>query len=83
LFVAGGKWAALRVGGVEVFNFKGLGQYNEWAGRVYLRAGLHRIAVDFAVLDKAYRGTDSALTIQYSGPGIEKQVVPESVLFHK
>lgn len=48
------------------------------SSRVALQKGIHRIEVSYF---QAYG--QSGLEIQYEGPGIHKQLIPPSVLFHK
>ncbi len=50
----------------------------EEPGTVVLRAGLHRIEVKYMQC-----GGGKSLIASWSGPGIEKQEIPASVLFHK
>lgn len=56
----------------------GLHGMNELSGQKYLPAGLHTVRLDF------FENTGLAgLVLSYSGPGIAKQIVPASILFHR
>ena len=49
----------------------------ERSGRIALRAGVHPIRVTY------FEGTGGqSLKVSYEGPGINKMIVPDSVLFH-
>ena len=56
-----------------------LDPYREWAARVALEAGLQPIR-----LRCRYGGGRStpSLSVKYEGPGVAKQTVPASALFH-
>lgn len=69
----------LTVGRLDLIDTKGLGPYREWAARLALEAGLHPIR-----LRCRYGGGRSrpTLSVKYEGPGVAKQTVPASALFH-
>ncbi|MHC4199620.1 MAG: PA14 domain-containing protein, partial [Planctomycetota bacterium] len=69
--------AALEVAGRELVDMKGLGPYRVWKAGISLRAGFHPIRVWYR---PPKRGR-SSLTVRYSGPGIERQRVPDWALF--
>jgi len=50
----------------------------EEPGNIGLKAGLHKIAVKYMQC-----GGGKALTVSWSGPGMEKREIPGTVLFHK
>ncbi len=70
--------AGLEVAGRELVDMKGLGPYRVWKAGISLRAGFHPIKVWY---QPPKRGRNS-LTLKYSGPGIERQRVPDGALFH-
>lgn len=53
------------------------GRWKEWSARIALRAGFHPIRLQY----DSPKG--EGLVVKYSGPGIEKQTVPEWALYHK
>ncbi len=55
----------------------GLHGDREVAGQIGLRKGIYPIKVQFFENEGG-----EALTVRYKGPGIEKQIIPENVLFH-
>ena len=69
----------LTVGRLDLIDTTGLGPYREWAARVALEAGLQPIR-----LRCRYGGGRStpSLSVKYEGPGVAKQTVPASALFH-
>ncbi|MHC4502081.1 MAG: PA14 domain-containing protein, partial [Planctomycetota bacterium] len=69
--------AGLEVAGRELVDMKGLGPYRVWKAGISLRAGFHPIRVWYR---PPKRGR-SSLTVRYSGPGIERQRVPDWALF--
>ena len=68
----------LWIGDCLVVDNNGLHAPFERAGVVTLEAGLHPIRVGYA---EAAGG--ETLVVSYEGPGVEKQVIPASVLFRK
>jgi len=66
----------ISIDGSEVVNNDGIHAYQETSGSVNLSAGLHTIGIEF------FQATTSGqeLTISYQGPGITKEVIPDSVL---
>jgi len=69
----------ITVGRLDLIDTTGLGPYREWAARVALEAGLQPIR-----LRCRYGGGRStpSLSVKYEGPGVAKQTVPASALFH-
>ena len=66
----------LYIDGYEVVNNDGAHGVQEESGSIPLAAGMHRIEVSFFEI-----GGGEVLEVAYKGPGIEKQSVPDSVLF--
>ncbi len=66
----------LYIGGTLVVNNDGVHGAVETSGQIGLRAGKHAIRVDF------FENTGGeVLTVSYAGPGITKQVIPNSALY--
>jgi len=65
------------VGGQEVVNNDGLHAYTEKLGDVALKAGYYPFTVAFFQADGA-----KYLRVFWEGPGIKKQRIPASALFH-
>lgn len=61
----------------EKLLFEELDREINYEGEIYLKAGYHPVKIDYynSRADRAF------LEIYYSGPGIEKQVLPNTVLF--
>ncbi len=67
----------LYIGGTLVVDNDGLHGMTEKKGVVPLEAGLHPIRVEF------FEGSGGdGLKVSFEGPGIKKQEIPESVIFH-
>ncbi len=74
-FTASDDGSRLYIDGALVVNNDGLHATQEVQGTVTLTAGVHDIEVQF------FEATGGeALTVSYSGPGLARQVIPESVL---
>jgi len=76
-YVASDDGSRLYIGEDLIVDNDGLHGSEEVMGRVALAAGIHPIKVGFF---QKTGGVD--FTVSYSGPGIEKQTVPASTLFH-
>ena len=57
----------------------GLGRFKEWGAGIALRAGLHPIKLKYRY---GSGRVPSMLSIKYEGPGIDKQSIPDQVLYH-
>jgi len=68
----------LWIGDQLVLDDDGIHGAREVSEYVALAAGLHPITVTYFEL-----AGDESLHVAYSGPGIEKQIVPAEILFHK
>jgi parallel beta-helix repeat protein len=66
----------LYIDGVQVVDNNGLHAAQEQSGTIGLKAGKHAISVGFF-----QQGGDQVLAVEYSGPGISKQVIPTWSLF--
>jgi alpha-mannosidase len=66
----------LYIGGQEIVSNDGLHGMREKNGQIALGAGLHSLRVTFFE-----RGGDDDLVVSWTGPGIDKQVIPPSALF--
>lgn len=66
----------LYIDGYEVVDNDGAHGVQEASGFIPLAAGMHRIEVPFFEI-----GGGEVLEVAYKGPGIDKQSVPDSVLF--
>jgi PA14 domain/Secretion system C-terminal sorting domain len=64
------------IGDVTVINNNGLHAAQELTGWMGLKAGKHAITVEFFE-----KGGDQVLTLSYQGPGLPKQLVPQTALF--
>lgn len=69
--------SVLYIGNKLVVNNDGLHSQKEVSSVIGLKAGLHAIKVAYI-----QQAVDSSLHVFYSGPGITKQEIPGSVLFH-
>ncbi|HTV63609.1 MAG TPA: ATP-binding protein [Verrucomicrobiae bacterium] len=69
---------AIKVAGIPIVDNDGLHKAAAKSGAVFLTAGLHPIQV--AWFNNTYEYT---LEVSYKGPGIARQPVPNSVLFHQ
>jgi hypothetical protein len=69
----------LNVGDIALFDTMGLGRYKEWHAKMALKAGLHPIRLKYRY---ASGRKPPQLSVKYQGPGIDKQSVPDCVLFH-
>lgn len=77
-FTSSDDGSRLYIGTKVVVNNDGYHGAVEKSGKIKLKAGKSPIIVTF------YQGTgDLSLVARWSGPGIEKQEIPPSVLFHK
>jgi hypothetical protein len=56
----------------------GLHGDREVTGQIGLRSGIHPVKVEFFENEGG-----EALTVRYQGPGIDKQIIPANVLYHK
>ena len=77
-FVASDDGSRLWIGDILVVDNDGLHGSQTESGRIALAWGLHPIAVGFF---QRTGGVD--LEVAFRGPGVEHQVVPPAVLFHK
>jgi len=77
-FVRGDDGVKLWLGGDVVIDDDGIHGAREVSEYVALAAGLHPITVTYFELAGVER-----LDVGYEGPGIEKQIVPAEMLFHK
>jgi signal transduction histidine kinase/uncharacterized protein YdeI (BOF family) len=67
---------AIKLASVPVVESEGLHALKEEAGQIYLKAGLHPIRVGW------FNRTDKlGLEVEYEGPGVPQQKIPDSVLF--
>src|SRR5580704_14204509 len=66
----------ISIDGNTVVNNDGIHPYQEMSGSVNLSAGIHTIGIEFFQATTA----GQELTISYQGPGIAKEVIPDSVL---
>ena len=66
----------LYIDNVLVVNNDGLHGATEKSGTIGLKAGKHAISVGFF-----QQGGDQLLTVSYSGPGVSKQIIPNSSLY--
>ena len=69
--------SSLFIDGQRVVDNDGIKNAEERSGKVKLTAGLHPIVVTFF-----QAGGSASLDVRWSGPGVEKQDIPASVLFH-
>jgi hypothetical protein len=76
-FLESDDGSRLFVDGAQVVDNGGLHEMQETPGKVELKAGDHAIKVEF--FDA---GEEAGCILSWKSPKIEKQVVPESVLFH-
>ncbi|SFF26733.1 PA14 domain-containing protein [Spirosoma endophyticum] len=67
----------LLIGTTEVVNNDGGHATQERSGTIGLKAGLHALTVLYFE-----GGGDQTLSVSYSGPGLSKQVIPASALWH-
>ena len=74
-FTSSDDGSKLFVDGNLVVNNDGLHALQEQQGTINLTAGVHDIEVQFFE-----QGGDQILTVGYSGPGLPRQLIPESVL---
>ncbi len=65
------------IDGIEVVNHDGSHGPAEMGGAIGLRKGLHRLVVEYF---EDHGG--QVLQLEYEGPGIVKQPIPETILFH-
>ena len=65
----------ISIDGSTVVNNDGIHAYQEQSGNVNLSAGLHSIGIEYFEASGAQE-----LTVSYAGPGIAKEVIPDSVL---
>ncbi|GAB3643136.1 PA14 domain-containing protein [Spirosoma arcticum] len=75
-YTASDDGSKLLIGSAEVVNNDGLHPVVEKSGVVGLKAGKHAFTVLYL-----QRGGGQALTLSYSGPGLNKQVVPTTAFF--
>jgi S1-C subfamily serine protease len=76
-YLASDDGSRLYVGKTLVVDHDGLHGLDEKRGIVRLRAGKHRIRVEFFEA-----GGDEGLTLRYEGPGLRKRPIPAKALFH-
>jgi len=75
-YVRASRGCLLTLGEWTVIDSRYFGPYREWSCSVALQQGLHPISL-------LYYGTGSPfLSVDWSGPGIEKQSIPAEVLYH-
>jgi hypothetical protein len=68
---------SVSVAGTVLVSHSGTSERQERSGKVRLAVGMHPLRVEWFDRDG-----DRLLKLSYEGPGVEKQVVPEGVLFH-
>jgi len=68
--------STLHIGSTLVVNNDGLHSKRERSGTIALTAGKHRIRVEFFE-----KGGGEVLEVRWAGPGISKQLVPDSALW--
>lgn len=76
-FLESDDGSRLLIDGAQVLDNNGLHEMQETPGKVELKAGDHVIKVEF--FDA---GEDAGCILSWKSAKIEKQVVPENVLFH-
>ncbi len=76
-YTASSDGSRLYIGKTLVVNNDGTHSLVEQSGQIALKAGLHAITLEFF----AASGTPQ-LTVSYSGPGLPKQTIPNSALYH-
>lgn len=69
--------STLRIGDQLVVNNDGPHGRTERSGQIALRAGMHSITVSFCEA-----GGAESLTVSWEGPGLPKEEIPASVLYH-
>ena len=69
--------AKLFLGSLEIVDNDGLHSAHEASGAVALRAGTYPIAVSH--FD---RGSEDILEVRITGPGMDRQIIPTSMLTH-
>jgi len=77
-YVISNDGSRLTIDGQQVVNNDGLHGAVEEDGSVVLQPGLHAVQLDYF----QNRGSE-ALTVFWSGPGFDRQLLPDSVLFHQ
>ena len=77
LFLASDDGSKLYMGEELLIDNDGQHGVNEVAGEIALEAGTHPIRIEFFEF-----GGGESLSLGYSGPGIEKQPVPDTAFFH-
>lgn len=75
-YTASDDGSLLYIGADTVVKNDGAHGNRERAGRIGLRAGKHKITLDFFE-----RWGKETLTVKYAGPGIAKQVIPDAAWF--
>lgn len=75
-YISSDDGAKLYIDGTQVINNDGVHGQNEVAVTLTLTAGFHDVRIEYFE-----NGGGAALIFSWSGPGIAKQVVPESVLY--
>ena len=78
LFIASDDGSKLYVGDQCVVDNDGQHGVAEKSGEIALKAGLHPIRIEYFE-----HGGGESLSFHYEGPGIAKQEVPASVMFHR
>jgi len=76
-FTTSDDGSKLFIGEQEVVDNDGWHGMKEASGQIALEAGLHAVTVLFFQNEKGV-----GLKVRYSGPGIEKQEIPDSALWH-
>ena len=76
-FLESDDGSRLFIDGAQVVDNGGLHEMQEGVGKVELKAGDHAIKVEFFDAEE-----DAGCILSWKSAKIEKQVVPESVLFH-
>jgi hypothetical protein len=76
-FLESDDGSRLFIDGAQVVDNGGLHEMQESLGKVELKAGDHVIKVEFFDAEE-----DAGCILSWKSPKIEKQVVPENVLFH-
>lgn len=74
-FTSSDDGSKLYINDKEIVNNDGLHGKVEKTGTVYLSSGQHKIKVTYFE-----RWSDDILEVRYSGPGVSKQLIPNSVL---
>ncbi len=76
-FVTSDDGSRLSINDKLVVDNDGLHGMIEASGKIALKSGMHRFALQFF-----QKKGGSGLEVQFKGPGIEKQALPGSILFH-